>query len=169
MREESIIRFVRETLSCTCPDEVFQYIECKSDVSVGDNLVLDYEINIGNRLLIYMVAVDEADPINSLLPQLVRIGSGPVNVVPQGVRCARHPDVQAVQYCKSCRVAVCGTCDFALPGGVHVCPDCATKTSEGLSEKRKKPLGWAYGLAVLGTLGTIVFFLAAAGGAFDDP
>jgi hypothetical protein len=43
---------------------------------------------------------------------------------------------------------------------VHVCPDCATKTDRGLSEKRKKSLGWAYGLAVLSTLGMVGFFVA---------
>ena len=100
---------------------------------------------------------------------LVRVGSGAVNAVPAGVTCTRHPEIQAVQYCRSCSAPVCGTCDFALPGGVHVCPDCATRTDKGLSAKRKKLLGWAYGLAVLSSLGTVLFFVAAAGGAFDDP
>lgn len=100
---------------------------------------------------------------------LVRVGSGAASNVPAGVNCTRHPDIQAVQYCRSCRAPVCGTCDFALPGGVHVCPDCVTKTNTGLSEKRKKSLNWAFALAVLSSLGTVAFFIGAAGGAFDDP
>jgi hypothetical protein len=100
---------------------------------------------------------------------LVRIGSGQVNTVPQGVMCSRHVDVQAVQYCRSCKAPVCETCDFALPGGVHVCPTCATRTDQGLSAKRKGLLNWAFGLAVLSTIGMVLFFVGAAGGAFDDP
>lgn len=72
--KSSIRRFVQETLGCTCPDEVFHHVECQAAVSVGDNLVLDYEINIGNRLLIYVASVAEADSIKGVLSQLVRTG-----------------------------------------------------------------------------------------------
>lgn len=84
--------------------------------------------------------------------------------VPEGVMCTRHPEVQAERYCKSCRKAVCATCDFALPGGVHVCPDCATKPNRALSSKRKTLIGWAYVLAIWCTvwLGLLV------GGAFAE-
>lgn len=69
-----IKRFVKKTLGCTCPDEVFQHIECQTDVSIGDDIVLDYEINVGNRLLIYVASVDETDLLRPMLSQLVRAG-----------------------------------------------------------------------------------------------
>ncbi len=78
--------------------------------------------------------------------------------VPDGVTCSGHPEVQAVHYCTSCRKPVCPTCDFALPGGVHVCPDCAMNTNRGLSSGRKKLVGWALGLAVWCTVGLALLF-----------
>jgi hypothetical protein len=99
----------------------------------------------------------------------VRAWSGTVREVPEGVMCAQHQQVQAEHYCKSCRAPICGTCDFALPGGVHVCPDCATKTNRGLSSKRKTLLGWGYALAVWCTIGLVLLFGGAAAGMFDEP
>ena len=45
----------------TCPQEVFQHIDYKSDVSLGDNILLDYEINVGHRLLIFVTEMNEPD------------------------------------------------------------------------------------------------------------
>ena len=59
--KEAVKRFVRETLGCTCPQEVFQHIDYKSDVSLGDNILLDYEINVGHRLLIFVTEMNEPD------------------------------------------------------------------------------------------------------------
>ena len=83
----------------------------------------------------------------------------------------RHAEIQAVHYCGACHAPVCATCDFALPGGVHVCPDCATKTDRSLSPTRRKLLFWAYGLAVMSTLGIVLFFIAATTRAqdFNEP
>ena len=69
-----IKEFVRKTLGCTCPDEVFQHIECQTGLLIEDNLVLDYEIDIGNRLLIYVISVDDTDSLVSMLSRLVRAG-----------------------------------------------------------------------------------------------
>jgi hypothetical protein len=75
MDKNSVRRFVRETLGCTCPEKVFQHIEVQTDVAVHDDVVLDYEINVGKRLLIYVVAVDELGVLGLIIPQLVRIGT----------------------------------------------------------------------------------------------
>lgn len=50
-----IRRFVQETLGCGCPEEVFRSIDCKRDVRVSDDVILNSAIIIGNRLLIYVV------------------------------------------------------------------------------------------------------------------
>ncbi len=92
-----------------------------------------------------------------------------VSEVPEGVMCSRHPAVQAVVYCASCRQPTCATCDFALPGGVHVCPDCVTRTDQRLSSGRKTLLGWAYALAVWCTLGLILLFSGALADMANDP
>ena len=69
-----IKEFVRNTLGCTCPEEVFQNIDCQSDVTINENIVLDYEINIGNRLLIFTVGIDEVGPLEVFIAKLVQAG-----------------------------------------------------------------------------------------------
>lgn len=76
MDRESIRKFVRKTLGCTCPNDVFQYIECQADVVTGGGIVLDYEINVGNRLLIYVVGVDKGhDLLRDVVSHLIQVGT----------------------------------------------------------------------------------------------
>jgi len=74
----------------------------------------------------------------------------------------------AVKRCRECRKAICSTCDFAFPGGVHLCPACATSASKKLSPNRKKLVIWAYGLAIWGTLGMAVIFSGALAESVDS-
>ena len=76
MNDRKIRRFVRDTLGCTCPDEVFRHVDCQAGVNVSQDVRLDYEINVGNRLLIYLVAADDAGSLRPLISQLVREGTG---------------------------------------------------------------------------------------------
>lgn len=69
----TIKNFVQKTLGCGCPEEVFQYIECRSDTAL-DGIVLRNWINIGNRLLVYVVEADNSDSINQMLPVLIAAG-----------------------------------------------------------------------------------------------
>jgi hypothetical protein len=46
--------FVRSTLGCGCPEEVFQSIDCKHNIRLSNELALNSVITIGNRLLIYV-------------------------------------------------------------------------------------------------------------------
>ena len=62
INDKEIKQFVRETLGCTCPEEVLQHIECQANVKVSDDVLLDYEINVGSK-----------DP----RPQDVALGSPP--------------------------------------------------------------------------------------------
>ncbi len=69
-----------------------------------------------------------------------------------GVRCVQHPHLQATAHCKSCGAFMCDTCKFDLPGGIQLCPTCATTPRTNLSPKRKKMLAGSYALAVWCTL-----------------
>lgn len=73
MDKEMIKVFVQKTLTCGCPEEVFQHIECESNIQ-RDGINIAYKIIIGKRLLIYVFAIDTPDSLKDLLPMLVDIG-----------------------------------------------------------------------------------------------
>ena len=54
MGKEQIKGFVRNTLGCTCPEEVFQSIDCSEDVPIQGDITAWYRIDVGGRLLIYV-------------------------------------------------------------------------------------------------------------------
>ena len=70
----AIAEFVRNTLGCNCPEEVFQYIDCRSVVNIDESMLSPYEISIGNKLLIFAAAIDDVDSLRSVLSKLVRAG-----------------------------------------------------------------------------------------------
>jgi len=61
-------------LGCNCPEEVFQYIDCRTVVNIDENILPAYEINIGNRLLIFAAGIDKVDSLRSVLSKLVQAG-----------------------------------------------------------------------------------------------
>ena len=67
---KAITEFVRNTLGCNCPEEVFQYIDCRTVVNIDEYIAPTYEINIGNRLLIFAAGIDEVDSLRSVLSKL---------------------------------------------------------------------------------------------------
>lgn len=67
-----IKHFVQDILGCGCPEDVFRIIESESDIKM-DNTVIKNKINIGNRLLIYIVESDGVN-LNSLIPLLIKYG-----------------------------------------------------------------------------------------------
>jgi hypothetical protein len=72
--KEEIKTFVKQTLGCACPEEVFEFIDCQSHIKLNDNIVLRNKINIGNRLLIYVMESNNSDSIKNILPFLVNAG-----------------------------------------------------------------------------------------------
>ncbi len=84
--------------------------------------------------------------------------------VPAGMFCVQHPQVPATQKCQSCGGFMCGTCDFLMPGGMHLCPTCATNPRQELGPKRKKMLIAGIALAVWGTLGFVLLMGGAVAG-----
>ncbi|MBM4135386.1 MAG: hypothetical protein FJ241_00975 [Nitrospira sp.] len=74
IQNENIKTFIKQTLGCTCPDEVFQYINCQSNIRLQDDIVLSRKINIGNRLLIYVIEANNPDSLKDIVPLLVSMG-----------------------------------------------------------------------------------------------
>jgi len=79
-------------------------------------------------------------------------GVSAVTLAVQDRKCQQHPNVAAVQICKVCGVPMCATCDFLLPGNLHLCPRCATSQPTGLSPKRRAYLIGSFALGVWCTL-----------------
>jgi hypothetical protein len=73
MSDENIKKFAKETLGCGCPEEVFQHIDCQYDIHVED-ILLRARINIGNRLLIYVVEVSNIETIRNILARTIATG-----------------------------------------------------------------------------------------------
>jgi hypothetical protein len=71
---KDIKTFVQKTLGCSCPEEVFDHIECQSNIKLADNIVLSNKINIGGRLLIYIMEVNSPDSIKYILPSILSSG-----------------------------------------------------------------------------------------------
>lgn len=63
---------------------------------------------------------------------------------------------------------MCATCDFLLPGNLHVCPRCVAAPPKRISAGRKKLVIAAYVFAIWGTLGMVAFMTGAAAGLFKS-
>jgi hypothetical protein len=74
IRTEDIKSFARQTLGCACPEEVFKRIDCQSNIKLNDNLLLSSKINVGNKLLIYVVEINDQDSMKHTLSFLLNIG-----------------------------------------------------------------------------------------------
>ena len=73
---------------------------------------------------------------------------GQPDAVASPARCRVHRNVPAEQRCDSCRALMCTTCDFQFPGGIHLCPACATANTNEISDKRQSSMRWSIGLAI---------------------
>jgi len=72
-RDADIKNFAQITLGCGCPEEVFKTIEYRSNIMLDGIRIRDH-INIGNRLLIYVVEVGRPDSVENILKSLVIYG-----------------------------------------------------------------------------------------------
>ncbi|MEI7868257.1 MAG: hypothetical protein WCI11_10210 [Candidatus Methylumidiphilus sp.] len=64
--------FVRDTLGCQCPDSVFEQIDYQENADILGKDVIVKRLLVGNRLLIYILEIDDAESLPILLPSLVR-------------------------------------------------------------------------------------------------
>ena len=70
--DESVRDFVRNKLGCDCAEEVFRHIENERGASAG-GVALRNKLNIGGRLLVYVVELDTKAYERNILP-LLRAG-----------------------------------------------------------------------------------------------
>ena len=73
VQEEKIKTFVQKTLGCGCPEEVFTYIHCRSNILLN-HILLRNRINIGNKLLIFILELNDPDSLQETLTSLVDTG-----------------------------------------------------------------------------------------------
>ena len=67
--------FIRSTLGCGCPDDVLQWIECSRSEPVPEHDLMLTRIDVGGRLLVYVVEGDEAPEMTAgALPALMAAG-----------------------------------------------------------------------------------------------
>jgi hypothetical protein len=70
---DRIKRFVRNTLGCNCPDEVFSSVEHTPGYGLKCGTVLRDRIGIRGRLLVYVLEAD-FPAANGLLPGVIKDG-----------------------------------------------------------------------------------------------
>ncbi|MEZ5582325.1 MAG: hypothetical protein R3F37_05710 [Candidatus Competibacteraceae bacterium] len=71
---EPIKRFVRDTLGCTCPDEVLASIALEQGDLRRRDRCCDIRLLVGNRLLIYLLNIDNAANAKDRLPEVLLAG-----------------------------------------------------------------------------------------------
>ncbi len=74
MNNINIQVFVKKTLGCECSEEVFKHIDCQNDIKINNTVSLKNKINIGNRLLIYVLDTDDPNVLKGNLSKLILIG-----------------------------------------------------------------------------------------------
>ncbi len=74
IEKKNIKSFVKQTLGCECDDKVFELIESQEDVKVDNRYLLANKINIGNRLLIYVIVLNDSELLKNCLSTLFSIG-----------------------------------------------------------------------------------------------
>lgn len=70
---EALEQFIRRTLGCRCPDEVFSSISIRS-LSGPDGGSPCARLEVGNRLLVYVVAAGNASDLPVLVARLTAAG-----------------------------------------------------------------------------------------------
>lgn len=66
--------FVKGTLHCNCPDEVFADIDLRKNPYVSSYLPYSTRLLVGQRLLIYIVNLPDVASLPSLLPSMIGAG-----------------------------------------------------------------------------------------------
>ncbi len=71
---ELLKEFVKDTLGCQCPDDIFGSIVKKENVILEGVIKIDRIFIIGNRLLIFLFTSESPELIEKLLPKLIHHG-----------------------------------------------------------------------------------------------
>jgi len=84
------------------------------------------------------------------------------------MKCATHPEVEAVGVCVNCGRAVCSRCRTVV-GGKTYCPACATKVSDVMKRRSTaKPIAGGILGIIAGVLGSVLGIIFIAGGATPE-
>ena len=70
----AIKSFVKNTVGCVCPEEVFAAVEYHKNAAVSHAEPYSIKCLIGQRLLIYIVYYPTVFALQSLLPLMVKVG-----------------------------------------------------------------------------------------------
>ena len=73
MNRQEVEGFIRGTLGCACPDEVFERIAI-SPVSPLPGLPIDGSLEVGGRLLIYVSILKDIHLLTEKFDQIIREG-----------------------------------------------------------------------------------------------
>jgi hypothetical protein len=71
---DQIKSFVQQTLGCRCPDAVFEHVEIERDIQTDNGIFLHSRVNIGNRLLIYVIEQKGSSFNPDELPNIIHGG-----------------------------------------------------------------------------------------------
>ncbi|MHA1585140.1 MAG: hypothetical protein ACTSVU_06450 [Promethearchaeota archaeon] len=85
MDRGKIVSLMRDRLGCQCPESSFEFIEWSENIKIDEVnlpiLALDFKINVGNKALLYIYSVSEADDnfnnrnnSHSLFSRLIKLG-----------------------------------------------------------------------------------------------
>ncbi|HEY3422207.1 MAG TPA: hypothetical protein VGK13_03535 [Methanocellaceae archaeon] len=72
-KPDSVKAFIRQTLGCDCDESVFEHIENDRGVEAG-GVRLRNRINVGGRLLVYIVDAEGPGFVKSHVPGLLEAG-----------------------------------------------------------------------------------------------
>jgi hypothetical protein len=74
MMNASVERFVKGTLGCECPDEVFVNTEVLGRIVLGGGLTIDAVITVGDRLLVYVLKARPSPALGKDTLRLLKTG-----------------------------------------------------------------------------------------------
>lgn len=73
IKTENVKAFIRKTLGCDCDESVFEHIDNERNVEVG-GVKLRNRINVGGRLLVYVVDAEGPSFVRSHVADLLEAG-----------------------------------------------------------------------------------------------
>jgi hypothetical protein len=73
VKMDNVKTFIRQTLGCDCDESVFEHIENDHNVEAG-GVRLRNRINVGGRLLVYIIDAESPGFVKSHMPGLLDAG-----------------------------------------------------------------------------------------------
>lgn len=73
MKTDKIISFIQQTLGCGCNPEVFNFIDYQRHIYLDKQIEIESRINIGNRLLVYLVDFDPNNQMKNNIDHVVNV------------------------------------------------------------------------------------------------